>query len=185
MIRFFIDVFRNAPGPFKKPRILIADISEELLDLVKSRLAGPAADTPSPCPDCGGRGSTPDSASPSTPAVPAAAPDRKTDTLPAVDPRLRTALASPANLKKQSFKVLAILWDVHCRNPRSLSAKEVSAHGRDALGLQILHENVRKVIRMKLEPWVTVQTEGKGNSSIYRYVISDEGIRYFEKHYLS
>ncbi len=185
MIRFFIDVFRNAPGPFKKPRILVADISEELLDLIKSRIAGPTSGTAAPCPDCGGRSPAKDSTSPTDPPAPAAASAGKNNTLPAVDPRLRTALSSPANLKKQTFKVLAILWDVHCRNPRPLSAKEVSTHGKEALGLQILHENVRKVIRMKLEPWVTVQTEGKGNSSIYRYVISDEGVRYFEKHYLS
>ena len=99
-----------------------------------------------------------------------------------VDERLAAAIDVPANPRKQEFKVLAILWDARGRERGPMSAKSISQHGK-RLGLDIRHENVRKVIRTRLEKHVDIQTEGVGRGTIYRYEIADAGAAYFEEKY--
>jgi hypothetical protein len=100
-----------------------------------------------------------------------------------VDPRLARAMADAANVRKQDFKVLAILWDAHGRGLVPLSAKAVSDHGVQ-IGLAIRHENVRKMIRMRLEKYVDYHNEGAGSATIYRYALNAVGREYFDETYL-
>ena len=51
------------------------------------------------------------------------------------------------------------------------------------MGLSIRHENVRKVIRMRLDKYVDVHAEGVGSGTVYRYRISSDGITYFTTNY--
>lgn len=193
MIRFLIDQFRNAPGPLKKPRILTADLAEEVLDLAKHYLGNNDSSTETPC--CG---SVPPPPSPPEPVV-----ETVTPTAPAaekatkakkpsvdtsseeIDPRLASAVASPGNAKKQAFKVLAILWDANDKKLGALSAKAISKHGEEILNLKIRHENVRKVIRMRLENYVNVHAQGVGNGTVYNYEMSDAGLEYFASTYFN
>ncbi|MCK9462141.1 MAG: hypothetical protein M0R80_21150, partial [Proteobacteria bacterium] len=100
-----------------------------------------------------------------------------------VDPRLARAMSAAANSRKQDFKVLAILWDAYGRGLVPLSAKAVSDHGVQ-IGLAIRHENVRKVIRMRLEKYVDYHNEGAGTATIYRYALNATGRDHFAATYL-
>jgi hypothetical protein len=192
MIRFLIDQFRNAPGPLKKPRILAADLAEEILDLAEHFLKrGDSGNTVSNPYDSA-------SASSTTSAQPAEAPSTSPAASPVVenpapaepkatavlDPRLNNAIAIPTNIRKQEFKVLAILWDAWQKNVGALSAKAISRRGEEELNVQIRHENVRKVIRMRLENYVKVHAQGVGNGTVYNYELSEAGAEYFESTYL-
>jgi hypothetical protein len=187
MIRFLIDKFRQAPGPLKQVRLITADLAEEVVDLAEHYIRG-RSDFAEPLDD--GFDSKPADVGP--PAEPAAeaktkksagdkAPEEATETLE-VEERLGAAIETPGNKRKQEFKVLAILWDAREREMGPLSAKAISQHG-EKIGLKIRHENVRKVIRMRLEPASKVHTEGVGNGTIYRYEIDAPGIEYFEATY--
>lgn len=81
------------------------------------------------------------------------------------------------------FKVLAVLMDASQRGKGPLTAKEVSDHG-EKLGIAIRHENVRKVIRMRLDKQVEIRSEQVGNRSIYKYRISPAGIDFFTEKYM-
>lgn len=87
------------------------------------------------------------------------------------------------NIRKQAFKVLAILWDADQKNLGPLSAKALSLHGEN-IKLPIRHENVRKVIRMRLERYVHIHPQEMGNGTVYRYNLSKEGRAHFETTYL-
>ncbi|MFO8070374.1 MAG: hypothetical protein R6V85_00750 [Polyangia bacterium] len=108
--------------------------------------------------------------------------DRPSDRLEP-DPMLAAAISVPGNKRKQAFKVLAILWDAERRELGPLSAKEISAHG-ERIGLIIRQENVRKVIRMRLENQVVVHTRPAGTGTIYEYEIAEKGIAHFRSKYL-
>ncbi len=198
MLRFLLDKFKDAPGPLKQTRLIAGDLAEEILDLAeyyigrrKSTCDGGAAST-GHAPPC----SVPDAPitemqgsidrEAKSPKVPAIVREKK-DPGPSrtldVPEKLATALDTPQNKKKQEFKVLAILWDARQRELGTLSAKSVSEHGAK-LGLAIRHENVRKVIRMRLDKQVETRTEQVGSGSIYRYQISPAGTTYFESKYL-
>ena len=199
MIRFLIDQFRNMPGPLKKPRILVADLTEEVLDLAEHFLKrGDSDEVNTGC--CGGNASAAPAAEPPSPA-PAAAdkPQTMSDTADSlaphdsaksattsaadVDARLVAAISVPANVRKQEFKVLAILWDACTKNVGALSAKAISKRGEEVLNVQIRHENVRKVIRMRLENYVKVHAQGVGNGTVYNYELADAGVEYFVSTY--
>jgi hypothetical protein len=92
-------------------------------------------------------------------------------------------MTDPGNLRKQDFKALAILWDAYGRGMVPLSAKAVSDHGAQ-IGLAIRHENVRKVIRMRLERYVDYHNEGAGSGTIYRYALNAAGRGHFVDTYL-
>ena len=66
----------------------------------------------------------------------------------------------------------------------NLSAKQLSEHG-ESLGLAIRHENVRKVIRMRLENNVDIMQNRQQGSPIYNYRITKQGIDYFTEKYLN
>ena len=195
MIRFLIDQFRNAPGPLKKPRILAADLAEEILGLAEHYLKkGDSAASVSNYSSSATASSPPPppaTAPVSTPAdsVGFSVEETTTGAAPAtaveLDPRLNSAIAVPANMRKQEFKVLAILWDAYQKKVGALSAKAISRRGEEELKVQIRHENVRKVIRMRLENYVRVHAQGVGNGTVYNYELSDAGAEYFESMYLS
>ena len=171
MLKFFLDKFRESPGPLKQARLVLGDIIEELADLAGHYFRrgetgeataneprsqpeptpprpAPAEPTPRPAPKsrkgpaASKKKAAPKAAAKKRTPRPPEAPPRTLD----VPPELERALETPANQKKQEFKVLAILWDAHERKLGALSAKELSAHGT-ALGLVIRHENVRKDMR--------------------------------------
>ena len=190
MLRFVIDKFRQAPGPLKGPRLIAADLAEEVLELVKyyldrqsdisnkrhvnntfqnysdgSRRAGDSSDAQSRSAAAYGKDET-----------------ANTGVLSDVDPDLRAAINKPGNQRKQDFKVLAILLDAKHKNLGPLSAKNLSKHG-EKLNLQIRHENARKVIRERLDKLVTTHSQGIESSTIYRYEITSAGIEYLKTIY--
>ena len=200
MLRFLLDKFKKTPGPLAQARLIVGDIAEELLDLAEhyvKRTMGTETscvdnswDIPSSCsqPDENQHGESYESAS--------VAPQKQTlssekssqkesgpKRVLEVSDDLARALNIPQNKKKQEFKVLAILWDAERRELGPLSAKAVSRHGEE-LGLSIRHENVRKVIRMRLDKYVEIRTEEMGSGTTYRYKISQEGSEYFVSKYL-
>jgi hypothetical protein len=156
----------------------MGDIAEELVEMAETYIAAAqvtedgetadpvAGDPPAPM--------TPPGATTSAPSPEENAGSR---TL-AVDDDFGQALNHPKNKKKQEFKILAILLDAKNRELKPLSAKETSEHGKK-LGLTIRHENVRKVIRMRLDEYVEIMIEDRGNGSIYKYRLSDAGKKYF------
>lgn len=192
MLRFLLDKFKQAPGPFKQARLVTGDLAEEMLDLsdyylkrIRTRIHG---------------GFIVNESQKSTVVLPRerddsiahagkiatkmpGAPESQERQLE-VSPELGKALDVAQFRKKQEFKVLAILYDANSRGLGQLSAKEVSEHGLK-LGLAIRHENVRKVIRMRLDQKIDVQTVVAGNGSIYKYSISKVGIDYFKSKYLT
>ncbi len=206
MIKFLIEKFRHTPGPLQQPRTLIADLAEEVYDILETHLKKDKdSDDSYSC--CSSAVSTPCAGEQTEEAVAPAAEtplpvEEKTTPRPAekqttepdtgesvssvelltVDDRLNTAFETPGNQRKQTFKVLAILWDAKSRKMEPMSAKAVSRHG-EQIGLSIRHENVRKVIRMKLDQFVNVQTEGVGRGTVYRYQISSAGEEHFTNEY--
>lgn len=195
MLRFLLDKFRQTPGPLKEARLIAGDIAEEILDLAEYYLKRAKSDV--------NVGDVAQSESPSYESAtssPAAETERRaekeTAQAPASDqqaPRserslevtekMAAALDSIQNKKKQEFKILAILWDADQRQMGKLTAKAVSEHG-EKLAISIRHENVRKVIRMRLDKHVEIHTEQVGNGNIYKYKLSPVGKDYFENRYL-
>jgi hypothetical protein len=193
MIKFVIDKFREAPGPLKQARLIVADLAEEVVDLAGHYLKNrgnrydvpdvepcytPADDRPAPAAP-----QEEPTAAPEPAPAPATPKEDEPEPLENVDARLAEAIETPGNKRKQEFKVLAILWDASGRELGPLSAKAISQHGK-RLGLAIRHENVRKVIRMRLEKYIRIHTEGVGSGTIYRYEIDRPGTDYFESTYL-
>lgn len=204
MLRFLLDKFKDSPGPFKDFRLIVGDIAEELMDLTLyyanqliHRKPQPPVSAPAEKPSV-----TQDTHRPSQPTKQKAAPKsdkpkkkrivqnkkrapEKSEPVRSIDvpPILASALDKPANRKKQEFKVLAILWDVQSRKLHAMSAKEISEHGK-LLGLVIRHENVRKVIRMRLEKYIDIITRENSSGSVYYYALAESGMDYFETRYL-
>lgn len=200
MLKFFLDKFRESPGPAKQARLVVGDFIEELVDLAAHYLR-PKADAHG-CADCAPEPADVDQKPVSEESVAPPAGEKKS---PAransaakkksskqaeavtreleISPELAAAVELPANRKKQEFKVLAILWDAHVRGIKDLSAKSVSDHGVK-LGLVIRHENVRKVIRMQLGGYVESVQNRKAGTSIYHYRITPKGAQHFEEKYL-
>ncbi|MCP4604925.1 MAG: hypothetical protein GY847_31120 [Proteobacteria bacterium] len=199
MLRFLLDKFKEAPGPFKQTRLIAVDLAEEIVDLAEFYLKRikmdnkPASASQWDTPVCS-QASDQSSVGPfgensdftRTKSEPFAEKIERKDPGPErtldVSDELAKALDIAPNKKKQEFKVLAILWDAQQRNLGSLSAKAVSEHGKK-LGLSIRHENVRKVIRMRLDKQVEIRTEQIGSGSVYRYQISPAGSDYFASKY--
>lgn len=200
MLRFLLDEFRQAPGPLKQTRLILCDIAEELIDLSEHYLGllHPPAQEPGACSSDAPRDPesrfTPQRPDLETRADEPSPPAEREDEPPSRDepplPRatdipseLTAAIDDPDNRKKQEFKVLAILWDAERRGLGPLSAKAVSESGQ-RLGLAIRHENVRKVIRLRLSRYIEVRTLTTGNTSIYAYAITPKGIERFASEYL-
>jgi hypothetical protein len=205
MIRFLIDQFRQAPGPLKQTRLLIADLSEEVLDLAKAYLKNNTSDEASPY------STEPDAESEAAPAIhsvstPAAQTDnnteQKTEPAPAqkteppaeatknsddkaLKEQLKKALADPKNQRKQPFKIMAVLFDAQNSNAGPLLGKEVSEYGAEHLNIKISPENVRKVIRLKLGDYVSIKKHGNCVHAAYKYQLTDTGAKYFISTYLS
>ena len=192
MIRFVIEKFRTAPGPLKQPRLILADIAEEVLDTARQYMDRRPSDRHEAEADGIGAapiaaGAEPDSSVPS-PENPVLEPPGRGTPAPQpraldVDPRLARAMSDAGNARKQDFKVLAILWDAYQRGLVPLSAKAVSDHGVQ-IGLTIRHENVRKVIRMRLDKYVDYHNKGAGSGTIYRYALNAVGRDHFDGIYL-
>jgi hypothetical protein len=176
MLRFLVDQFRQAPGPLKQPRILMADIAEEIIDLASHYIKQFKDNTSNTeFTDV----QTHEDSKPLTESDKAENSDKNQ-----LNPRLAAAIKAPGNQRKQAFKILAILWDARQKKKGPLSVKAIQKHGQ-SIGITIRHENIRKVIRMKLDAYVTVHTEGVGSGSVYRHELSDKGKIYFEQTYLN
>ncbi len=198
MLKFLLSKFKEVPGPLKQTRLVVGDLAEEVLDLVEHYLKhgsdgrGASPQWNAEDPSMAKPPAASQSASESSAKAQAASSKTEAKTAPKPAPvrtlevseRLGTALDNKKNQKKQEFKILAILWDANDRNLGTLSAKGVSDRGV-LLGLAIRHENVRKVIRMRLGQYVETLTEQIGNNRIYRYKISESGSSYFESKYLA
>jgi len=195
MLRFLLDKFKQAPGPFKQTRLIVGDLAEEMVDLAdyyihRKKYSQWNTSTDHAPNDPGtGAGTSWGEALPSIPdsreageqneSPPSSGPKRALD----VSPAFAAALDNNQNTRKQVFKVLAVLVDAESRGKGPLTAKEVSEHGAK-LGISIRHENVRKVIRMRLDKHVEIRSEQVGNRSIYKYRISPSGIDFFKNTYL-
>lgn len=192
MLKFFLDKFRQSPGPLKQTRLVVGDVIEELLDLaehyIKGKKLNPSCES-EPSQSCETGNSPLKTAKKMSRQTPGGARKKSTRAAKShpreldVPQKLADALDVPTNQKKQEFKVLAILWDAHLRGISDLSAKALSEHGTK-LGLTIRHENVRKVIRMQLSAYVKSEQNRKAGTSIYYYQITPEGISHFEDKYL-
>ncbi len=186
MIKFLLEKFRQAPGPMKQPRLIVADLAEEAIDLLTVYLkreqdaggTGHHVETAYPAPSSPSKGDS------DATTEKAGTDPGKTESGLELDPRLATAVEATGNKRKQEFKVLAILWDAKERDIAPMSAKAISQHGIE-MGLSIRHENVRKVIRMRLDKYVDVHAEGVGSGTVYRYRISSDGIKYFTTSYFN
>ncbi len=199
MVRFLLEKFRTVPGPLKQARVVAADLAEELLDLARHQLerrggTGDGFQPRNPEPFSTGTVNEPPQPPPppaDVEAVPGAGPakprKKKAGKSSATDLDLPEELAAavdlPTNLRKQDFKILAILWDSGNRKQGPLSAKGISQHGV-RMGIPIRHENVRKVIRSRLEKHVAIHTEVVGNGTVYRYEINPDGKLHFERTFL-
>ncbi len=202
MLKYLLDRFKQAPGPFKQTRLIAGDLAEEIVDLAEyyaKRIRnqsehGSASQGNSPQGSCVKNESRSSAAELKNDLFTAqkelelstketdkknTGPVRTLD----VPEEFAKALDFPQNKKTQEFKVLAILWDAQQRNIGTLSAKAVSEHGVK-LGLTIRHENARKVIRMRLNKQVEIHTEQIGSGSVYKYQISPVGSEYFVSKYL-
>ena len=198
MVRFFLNKLKESSGPLKATRQLVADVLEELLDIVDYYLRETTNNTTYPAdaskaaqhsrceevPIPGILDISEDKSSPSDESM-RKKQARRTDLKRTIDvPQdLASALEIASNRKKQEFKVLAILFDADNRGLGNLSAKQLSEHG-ERLGLAIRHENVRKVIRMRLENYVDIMQNRQQGSPIYNYKITEDGIAYFREKYL-
>jgi hypothetical protein len=181
----------------KQVRLVAADLAEEILDLAEQYAkqfldkdegvgVGRSCRPPHPYSPPSSEKETENPANPlerqcAEPAVESKPP---WDAQPDTAPQLRTASANAANRKKQEFKVLAILWDASEHDLSALTAQEISAHG-EKLGLSIRHENVRKVIRMRLKKYVVTSRETKGNSTVFHFRLSAAGKEFFVSQYLA
>ncbi|MCU0663645.1 MAG: hypothetical protein MUC50_15120 [Myxococcota bacterium] len=239
MLRFLIQKFKEASGPLRQTRIVLGDLSEEVLDLAEyywkqrqgrqketcgggwqGSFASPCAETnpvapsivvgahtePSPPPYHMLEREPTVQAQPEARAAsrPAHAPlihtpHKAQQPVPApreqhhdvgenqlsleVSPQLARAMADPANLKSQDFKVLAILWDVEKRGLLGMNAIDLSSHG-ERIGLTIRHENIRKVVRIRLSEYVKTIRFSEDGTNMYRYEMSRAGKAYFEDHFL-
>lgn len=207
MLKFIIDKIRENDGPLKSARLVIADIAEETVDVVshymnkirkKSTAPSPAqpvkesvstqntseAEVPPTSVSSSRKTKSPTKPKKSGTTKKTKAPEKKLKRTLDVSTELALALDTPANQRKQEFKVLAILWDAKQRNQNGMSAKDLSDHGAQ-LGLAIRHENIRKVIKMRLSTYVEIMQEANNRSSIYHYRLNDVGDTYFREKYLA
>ncbi len=186
MLRLLLDKFRQTDGPLKQTRLVVGDFAEEMLDLAEhyiKQICSSQENHNHPDWDKPDSSHFSDTASENGLARDHKKPEQTgPKRVLQVTEALAKSLDIPQNKKKQEFKVLAILWDVDQRNMGPQSAKAVSEHG-EKLGLSIRHENVRKVIRMRLDQYVETQTVQVGSGTIYKYRISEEGIKYFTSKY--
>ncbi len=185
MLRFFLSKLRESPGPLKEARLVACDLAEEVLDIAKyyvkrirqgeTEQEGYRQTVETPPESVG---------PPVSPAAPTqeVTPPPQERTLEIAE-ELASVLDIPTNKRKQEFKVLAILWDANKRNMGVLSAKELSEHGAK-LGIVIRHENVRKIIRMRLENYVRTIQNRVGRISVYHYHLTPSGEQYFKDKYL-
>ncbi len=191
MLEELINQLKETPGPLKPARVVVGDFAQEILDLTKHYIrrfqASIGSDDTSMDDDFFASDESQqqesaaekDHAAPQTEPQPVPEPTRSLD----VSDSFATALDFSKNKKNQEFKVLAIFSDAADREMGSLSAREASNHGKK-LGLRIRHENVRKVVRMRLGEYVEILTEERGNGTLNKYRISPQGIAYFLSKYV-
>ncbi len=191
MIRFLIDQFRQAPGPFKSSRLLIADLSEEIIDLAKQYLNDDEQNIEF-IPEEQVTNITSITDTDTDKKIETKDPDKKNKKKTVSKTRTRNkqsaafkkAIRDPKNQRKQQFKTLAILFETYNNNQEALSGKELSKFGEKYLQLKISPENIRKVIRFKLSEYVDIETVGKGTHTAFKYKLTDNGINFFTSTYL-
>ena len=191
MLEGLIKQFKETPGLLKPARVVVGDFAQELLDLTKHYMRRFQTSISDDDMATSGDLFSFDQDQEKTPSESADQGVRQPEAKPVFEPErtlevsesFASALNFPKNKKNQEFKVLAIFSDAAERNMGSLSAREASNHGKK-LGLTIRHENVRKVVRMRLGEYVEILTEERGNGTLNKYRISAPGIEYFFAKYL-
>ncbi|MCP4198666.1 MAG: hypothetical protein GY762_16085 [Proteobacteria bacterium] len=189
MLEGLIKQLQETPGPLKPARVVVGDLAQELLDLTRHYIKrfqtsltdddlAASADLFSV--DQDPKKEPPDQVVRQPEVKSLFEPERTLE----VSESFANALDFPKNKKNQEFKVLAIFSDAAERSMGSLSAREASNHGKK-LGLKIRHENVRKMVRMRLGEYVEILTEERGNGTLNKYRISPPGIDYFFSKYLN
>ena len=86
-------------------------------------------------------------------------------------------------VRRQDFKVLAIFWKARERSMGPITAKDAAVLGDD-IGLSIRHENIRKVIRTRLEESIETTTVPDSQPPTYQYEMTDDGASFFVDEYL-
>ena len=191
MLEELLKQFKESPGPLKPTRMIVGDFAEEILDLTKHYLkrfqTTVQGDDSSLSDDFFG---AEDEGEPVSEDI-GQQGEQRTESKTAFEPErslevsepFAVALDFPKNKKNQEFKVLAIFYDTSTRGTGPLSAREASNHGKK-LGLKIRHENVRKVVRMRLGDYVEILKEERGQGTLNKYRISPKGTDYFSTKYL-
>ncbi len=206
MLRIMTSFIRNAPGPLKGARALTADLLEGLADVISPPkdidLPPPSESYAPPEPvssdEPSEAGSEP--AEVAEPAVEekdteAVEPEATAEEAPEepeedaedgldLQAAFDNALEKPGWVRRQDFKVLAIYWQARQQEKGPLTAKKASALGAE-LGLTIRHENIRKVIRTRLDDKIETSTVEGSQPPTFQYEILDEGVEFFEQEYLA
>ncbi len=196
MVRFLLDKFKKSTGPLKDTRQAVGDVFEELLDIAdhyikRFRKQDSVSSEEIPLSESSAPPFSETDKPAESPNVASAAKSPKRKASEGSEPKrtleiphaLAAAVDTASNRKKQEFKVLAILWDANNRGMGNLSAKQLSDHG-SKLGLEIRHENIRKVIRMRLENYVDIHQDRRQGHTLYNYKITQKGAAFFHDKYL-
>jgi hypothetical protein len=100
-----------------------------------------------------------------------------------LDAAFRAAMVQSLWAEKQEPKVLAIFWKARRAGMGPITAKVAASLGRD-LGLDIRHENVRKVVRSKLEGKIEQSAVPDSQPTTFAYELNDAGEEYFVERFL-
>jgi hypothetical protein len=197
MLRIVTSLLRNAPGPFKGPRALAADLLEGIADVISPPrdVEQPPLATAVP-PREPERRAEPEPvavspervpAKPAAPApvapAPAAEPGEATATATDLDAAFARAIADQGLMKRQDVKVLAIFWQARRRTMGPITAKAATRLGTE-IGLPILHGNVRKVVRTRLKDKVATTTIEGSQPPTFEYELRAEAAAAFEQEIL-
>jgi len=84
--------------------------------------------------------------------------------------------------RDQLYKVLRVLYDESKGEGRSLTAKEI-ADAATAMGLPILPNNVRKVLRTRANRYVDTRLRENESGKVTEYRLTAKGRSWFLKNY--
>lgn len=194
MLRVLTSVIRNAPGPFRGARALTADFIDGLIDVISPPVD---AEQPAPPPSSSAHDGGFDTAAKSRedrssstasgdskevkPSVTSSDSGQSNDNLEAA---FKKSIGRTDWVRRQDFKVMAIFWEANRRGLDALTAKKAAKLGIE-VGLTIRHENIRKVVRTRLNEKIETTTVPDSQPPTFQYEITSQGKTFFEKEYLS
>lgn len=178
MLRVVTSMIRNAPGPLKGVRSMTADLLDGLIDKVS-----PPVEVEQPPPM-----DFPQEEKPEVEEV-VETKSESVEEKPAkesssdFDKAFDRAMENSSWVRKQDFKVLAIFWKAKRKGMGPMTAKAATQVGSE-INLNIRHENIRKVIRTRLEEKIDTTTVPESQPPTFQYELSTAGLEYFESEYL-